>query len=232
MEKSNACSEHIEAGPASSPAMSDTEKQHHDHAVGAHLELDESSLAPVYFTSKFFVGSMAGIGLGLMAGVGPRHRLGRLLLHSDLGSTLLSLAVLFIGWTEGVAITIVTLAAKDQSALGTASGVAGSIRFLISSVAATVYTVILSNRLVKTIATQVAPALAAAGLPMSSIPSFIAALALGPTAFGLDPCSEFNMQAILISLLSLIPLVTPLPSSRAAASLYRYKEWDPTQQGV
>jgi len=85
--------------------------------------------------------------------------------------------------TSKAAITIVTLAAKDQFALGTASGVAGSIRFLISSIAATVYTVILSNRLTSTIASQVPPALLAAGLPSTSIPAFIAAFALGPTAF-------------------------------------------------
>jgi hypothetical protein len=47
----------------------DTEKRQVDDAVGANLELDESSLPPGYFRSKFFVGSMAGIGLGLMAGV-------------------------------------------------------------------------------------------------------------------------------------------------------------------
>lgn len=40
--------------------------------------------------------------------------------------------------TQGAAITIVTLAAKDQFALGTSAGVAGSIRFLISSIASTV----------------------------------------------------------------------------------------------
>ena len=89
--------------------------------------------------------------------------------------------------TTKAAITIVTLAAKDQFALGTASGVAGSIRFLISSIAATVYTVILSNRLTTTIASQVPPALLAAGLPSTSIPSFISAFALGPTAFAAIP---------------------------------------------
>jgi hypothetical protein len=69
MEKSDPHRERIEAVPASSLALSDAEKQHHDDAVGAHLELDESSLPPGYFRSKFFLGSMAGIGLGLMAGV-------------------------------------------------------------------------------------------------------------------------------------------------------------------
>lgn len=72
MEKSEPYSQHIEAMSGSSPAISDAEKQQYDDAVGAHLELDESSLPPGYFTSKFFVGSMAGIGLGLMAGVAVR----------------------------------------------------------------------------------------------------------------------------------------------------------------
>jgi hypothetical protein len=69
MDKSSPYAERIEAISTPSPAMSDTEKQQYDDAVGANLELDESSLPPGYFTSKFFVGSMAGIGLGLMAGV-------------------------------------------------------------------------------------------------------------------------------------------------------------------
>lgn len=69
MEKSRPYTERIEAVPISSPAMSDAEKQHHDNAVGAQLDPDESSLPSGYFRSKFFVGSMAGIGLGLMAGV-------------------------------------------------------------------------------------------------------------------------------------------------------------------
>lgn len=33
------------------------------------FEVDETALPPGYFTSPFFVGSMTGIGLGLMAGV-------------------------------------------------------------------------------------------------------------------------------------------------------------------
>jgi hypothetical protein len=69
MKKSDPYSERIEAISTSSPAMSDAEKQEQDHVVGAYIERDESSLPPGYFRSKFFVGSMAGIGLGLMAGV-------------------------------------------------------------------------------------------------------------------------------------------------------------------
>ncbi|ORY11695.1 fungal trichothecene efflux pump [Clohesyomyces aquaticus] len=112
-------------------------------------------------------GSMATCGVGTMARA----------------SALLSIGVFFIGWTEGLAITIVTLTAKDQNALGTASGVAGSIRFLISSIAATVYSVILSNRLTQTIGSQVPAAVVGAGLPASSVPGFIAAFAVGASAF-------------------------------------------------
>jgi MFS family permease len=90
--------------------------------------------------------------------------------------TLVSLGVFFIGWAESLAITMVTLSAKDQNNLGSASGVAGSIRFFISSIAATVYSVVLSNRLATTIAQQVPSAVIAAGLPASSVAGFIAAL--------------------------------------------------------
>jgi hypothetical protein len=69
---------------------------------------------------------------------------------------------------------MVTLTAKDQTQLGSASGVAGSIRFLISSISATVYTVILTNRLAKTIPAFVIPAVVNAGLPASSAGDFIA----------------------------------------------------------
>lgn len=118
---------------------------------------------------------IGGICFGSMAtcGVGTKAR----------ASTLLSFGVFFVGWGEGLAITIVTLAAKDQFALGTASGVAGSIRFLISSIASTVYTVILSNRLTETIPAQVPPAVIAAGLPTSSIADFISAFSVGAAAF-------------------------------------------------
>jgi hypothetical protein len=74
--------------------------------------------------------TLGAICFGSMAtcGVGTKTR----------ASVLVSLGVFFIGWTEGAAITIVTLTAKDQFALGTSAGIAGSIRFLISSIASTV----------------------------------------------------------------------------------------------
>lgn len=69
MEKSDTYTERIETVPTSAPAMSDTEGQHDNKAVNPSFELEESSLPPGYFTSRSSFGSMAGIGLGLMAGV-------------------------------------------------------------------------------------------------------------------------------------------------------------------
>jgi hypothetical protein len=60
--------ENVETISISTPS-SDPEKVCEDLAVGAHLELDKNALPPGYFRSKFFVGTMAGIGLGLCAGV-------------------------------------------------------------------------------------------------------------------------------------------------------------------
>jgi hypothetical protein len=81
-----------------------------------------------------------------------------------------------VGYAEGLAITAVTLTARNQAELGTASGTAGSIRFFISSIAQTVYNVVLSNRLTITKAALVPPAVLAAGLPASSVSAFMARL--------------------------------------------------------
>lgn len=94
-------------------------------------------------------------------------------------TTFVALGTFFISWAESLAITIVTISAWDQSKLGSASGLAGSIRFFISSISATVYTVILSNRLSDEIANQVPKAIAKAGLPSSSVTDFLTGLTTG-----------------------------------------------------
>jgi hypothetical protein len=60
--------ENIDTISTSTPS-SDPERLYENAAVGANLELDEDALPPGYFRSKFFVGTMAAIGLGLCAGV-------------------------------------------------------------------------------------------------------------------------------------------------------------------
>jgi Fungal trichothecene efflux pump (TRI12) len=81
-----------------------------------------------------------------------------------------------MGWAESVSITIVTMTARNQAELGSASGVAGSLRFLISSIASTVYNVILANKRAQYVPPRVTAAVEAAGLPASSVTAFLAAI--------------------------------------------------------
>lgn len=93
----------------------------------------------------------------------------------------------FISWMEALAITAITLTTPDQRELGSAGGIGGSIRFLITSIATTVYNVVLSNRRDDEISNKLPPALIRAGLPETSVPSFIQVLTLGPSALAEVP---------------------------------------------
>ncbi|KIW03066.1 uncharacterized protein PV09_05715 [Verruconis gallopava] len=104
-----------------------------------------------------------------------------------------ALGVFFVGWAESLAITTLTLTAKRQDELGTASGIAGAIRFLIASIASTIYTVILNNELAKKVAPRVTSAVEAAGLPSSSAAQFIQALSLGSTSLNDIPGVNSNI---------------------------------------
>lgn len=94
-------------------------------------------------------------------------------------SAFVALGTFTIGWAESLAITIVTISAWDQNNLGSASGLAGSIRFFITSIASTVYNVVLNNRLAETVSELVPPAIIDAGLPSSSVSAFMSALTAG-----------------------------------------------------
>lgn len=93
-----------------------------------------------------------------------------------------ALGVFFLGWAESVSISLVTLTAKHQDELGTASGIAGSTRFLIASIAATVYTVILTNETAKKVPSRVISAVEGAGLSESGAQSFLTALTAGSSS--------------------------------------------------
>ena len=89
-----------------------------------------------------------------------------------------------MGWTDNLALTIAGIAITDQTEIGTAIGVASVIRQIISTISSTIYTTVLSNRLASTIPKEVPPKLIAAGLPASSVASFLNAVAVGtPEAF-------------------------------------------------
>lgn len=94
-------------------------------------------------------------------------------------SAFVALGTFAIGWAESLAITIVTISAWDQTKLGSASGVAGSIRFFIASIASTVYNVVLNNRLAEAVPAHVPAAIVEAGLPSSSVGDFMTGLTTG-----------------------------------------------------
>jgi len=107
------------------------------------------------------------------------------------------LAAAFIGWNEILNSTVATICIDDQREIGTATGAAGSARSFISTICSTVYTVILSNRLAQTIPARVPPALVAAGLPSTSLASFLSALTTGtPAAWSAVDGLTTNIQAV------------------------------------
>lgn len=99
-------------------------------------------------------------------------------------TALLFLGCFCMGWTENNGLTISGIAIADQAEIGTAVGVGACLRSTVSTIASTIYTVILTNRLSTTIPNEVPPKLIAAGLPASSVASFLSAVAVGtPEAF-------------------------------------------------
>lgn len=108
---------------------------------------------------------------------------------------LLFLGCACMGYVEMVGTTVIGIAIRTQSEIGTAVGVAGSMRSTVSTIGSAIYTSILANRLGKTIPTEVPPKLIAAGLPASSVSAFLSAITVGtPAAFakvqGLTPAIE------------------------------------------
>lgn len=77
---------------------------------------------------------------------------------------------------------MVTLTVRHQDELGTASGVAGSVRFLISTLATVVYTVSLQHKIDSTVDPAVSEAVLDAGLPASSVAAFLDAVSDGAPA--------------------------------------------------
>ncbi len=92
---------------------------------------------------------------------------------------LVFLATTFIGYNEALVLPICSIRIKDQQEIGTAVGVAGSARSAISTVASTIYNVVLTVRLGKTIPTVVPKAVLAAGLPPKSVAAYLEAIAAG-----------------------------------------------------
>lgn len=90
-------------------------------------------------------------------------------------------ASIFIGWNEALALPLCTILIDNQQEIGTAAGLAGSSRSAISTVAATIYTVVLTARVTTELSTVVPAAVVAAGLPATSVADYMTAIAAGGT---------------------------------------------------
>jgi hypothetical protein len=95
---------------------------------------------------------------------------------------LLLLGCIFVGFVECITATLSSVCLEDQREIGTALGVGASARSFVSTLGSVVYTVILSNRLAKTIPEQVPTALINAGLSESQTGAFLTAYTNGTQA--------------------------------------------------
>lgn len=105
------------------------------------------------------------------------------------------LATLFVGWNEALVLPICSMRIRDQQEIGTAVGVAGSARSAISTVASTIYTVVLTSRVTSTLGSQVPAALIGAGLPASSVAGYMGAVTAGGTTLPEIPGFTTAIQA-------------------------------------
>lgn len=126
--------------------------------------------------AAFYVGNKYGIIGSLLIGTPLVAASGADLLNFSLTAGLVVTGVFFIGMSEGIALTDCSFPLETQEEIGTAGGVCGTLRLLISNTAITVFSSTLSNRLTTTIPSNVIPAATHAGLSSSAIPSLISGL--------------------------------------------------------
>ncbi|CAK7233758.1 hypothetical protein SCUCBS95973_008704 [Sporothrix curviconia] len=111
---------------------------------------------------------------------------------------LVFLASTAVGWAESIVLPACNICIEDQNEIGTATGIAGSLRSAISTVASTIYSVVLTVRETATLSTVVPAALAQAGLSASSIEEYMTAVSAGETAAELSKISGVTSQVISV----------------------------------
>jgi hypothetical protein len=114
--------------------------------------------------------------------------------HMAMG--LVFMASMLVGWNEGLVLPICSIRIRDQQQIGAGVGVAGSARSAISTIAQTVYAVVLTKRLLTTIPATVAPALLNAGLSMFSMQAYMVAASRGATPAMLEAIPGVNVKGI------------------------------------
>ncbi|OAA57412.1 Fungal trichothecene efflux pump [Niveomyces insectorum RCEF 264] len=92
---------------------------------------------------------------------------------------LVFVATTAVGWCESIVLPACNINIDDQTEIGTATGIAGSLRSAVSTVASTIYSAVLAQREAATLSTVVPAALTQAGLPASSVQDYMAAVAAG-----------------------------------------------------
>ncbi|KAF2189032.1 hypothetical protein K469DRAFT_684287 [Zopfia rhizophila CBS 207.26] len=117
-----------------------------------------------------------------------------------------------LDWNEALVLTICTIAIQSQQEIGTAAGIARSSRSGISAIASTVYSVVLSARVTKTLSAEMLAKVIAAGLHVGSVTEYMA------------PITARCSQAMLKKVEGLTPVILA-----AGANAYRYAYMDAYQ---
>lgn len=111
-------------------------------------------------------------------------------LNIPLTMGLITTGCLLNGMMETVVVTASTFPLRTQEEIGTAGGLAGSIRAFGSTIATTILSTILATRLQTTIPQYVVPAAVSAGLSATAIPALISGLG------GIAPLTESTVPGL------------------------------------
>lgn len=84
-----------------------------------------------------------------------------------------------MGYNTDLALGNAILAIKDQRTIGAAGGAAASTRTLVAAICQSVYNSVLTNKKAELIPKHVIPAVISLGLPQTSIPALLKAIAVG-----------------------------------------------------
>ncbi|KAI9812933.1 MAG: hypothetical protein M1827_004451 [Pycnora praestabilis] len=111
-----------------------------------------------------------------------------------MSTALVTLGSMAVGFMECSAFTTAPLCLEPED-IGLASGVLGSVRSALSTIATSIYVTILTNELGKNIPKYVVPAAIEAGLPESSVKDLIAGFTSGTFASVIDVTPDIIAKA-------------------------------------
>ncbi|KAL2752429.1 hypothetical protein ACRALDRAFT_1065567 [Sodiomyces alcalophilus JCM 7366] len=158
---------------------------------------------------------------------------------------LVTVGCFFTGYLDSIGLAMVGICIDNQRDIGSAVGIAGTVRGGVATIATAIYTSILANEMAKNTPSMVGPAVIEAGLPESSVPDFIAGvsqtgdfsevagvnetiIAAGSDAFNWATVYTYRMvfySTLAFSILSIIlaflsPNVDKLMTEDVAATLH------------